>query len=62
MCFCVVYKNTQFHLIKDTIIGFGTGLAIPLGTKLIPILFRLYEIKKNNKYLFLISKIMQILL
>jgi hypothetical protein len=51
VCFCVVYTNTQYHLIKDTIIGFGTGLLTPLGTKLIPVLFRTLGIKKKNKYL-----------
>ena len=62
ICFCVVYKNTQYHLIKDTLIGFGTGLLTPLGTKLIPVLFRFYGLKKKSKYLFLISKILQIFL
>ena len=62
ICFCVVYKNTQYHLIKDTLIGFGTGLLTPLGTKLIPVLFRIYGLKKKSKYLFLISKILQIFL
>ena len=61
-CFCVVYKNTQYHLIKDTLIGFVTGLLTPLGTKLIPAFFRLYGLKKTNKYLFLLSKILQIFL
>ena len=62
VCFCVVYTNTQYHLIKDTIIGFGTGLLTPLGTKLIPALFRTLGIKKKNKYFFLISEIIQIFL
>ena len=62
ICFCVVYKNTQYHLIKDTIIGFGTGLLTPIGTKLLPVLFRLIGLKKKKKYLFLASKILQIFL
>ena len=33
ICFCVVYKNTQYHLIKDSLIGFITGLLTPLGAK-----------------------------
>ena len=62
ICFCVVYTNTQHHLIKDTLIGFGTGLLSPFGMKIIPALFRLIGIKKKNKYFFLISKLMQIFL
>ena len=62
ICFCLVYKNTQYHLIKDTIIGFGTGLLTPIGTKLLPVFFRLIGLKKKKKYLFLVSKILQIFL
>ena len=58
--FCAVYKNTQYHLIKDSIIGFGTGLLTPLVTKLIPLIFRINGIKNKNKYLFLLSKILQV--
>ena len=39
--FCAVYINTQIHLIKDNVIGFGTGLLTPFGTKLIPLIFRI---------------------
>ena len=28
-CFCAVYKNTQIHLIKDTLISFGTSMIYP---------------------------------
>ena len=59
VCFCVVYKNTQYHLIKDSLIGFGTGLLVPLGTKLIPVIFRFLGLKKKNKYFYIISKILQ---
>ena len=60
ICFCAVYKNTQYHLMKDNIIGFITGLLTPLGTKLIPAFLRIIGIKKKNNYFFLISKILQI--
>ena len=62
ICFCVVYKNTQYHLINDSLIGFGTGLLIPLGTKIIPIIFRFYGLKRKNQYFYIISKILQIFL
>ena len=32
-CFGAVYKNTQFHLIKDTLFSFGLSLAYPLLLK-----------------------------
>ena len=62
ICFCAVYKNTQYHLIKDNIIGFGTGLLTPLATKLLPLLFRIIGLKSKNKFFFIISKYMQIFL
>ena len=62
ICFCVVYKNTQYHLIKDSLIGFITGLFVPLGTKLLPVIFRLYGLKHKSKYLYVVSKIMQLFL
>ena len=60
ICFSAVYKNTQYHVIKDNIIGFATGLLTPFGMKLIPLLFRVIGLKGKNKYFFLISKYMQI--
>ena len=62
ICFCCVYVNTQYHLIKDSIIGFGTGLLTPLGTKLIPLVFRLIGLKNKNRFFFLLSKIIQLVL
>ena len=62
ICFSVVYKNTQYHLIKDTLIGFSFGLVIPLGTKFIPVLFRYFGLKRRDYYFFLVSKILQIFL
>ena len=29
-CFCAIYKNTQIHLIKDTVISFGLSLIYPI--------------------------------
>ena len=60
--FCAVYINTQFHLIKDSVIGFGTGLLTPFGTKLIPLIFRIIGLKGKVKYFFFISKLVQIYL
>ena len=60
-CFCAVYKNTQYHLIKDSFISFGTSLATPLGISLIPGLFRIPGIKGKNELLYLLSKIIQLI-
>ena len=63
-CFCAVYKNSQIHLIKDTLIGFGLGLIYPFGINLITGIFRIVSLKnaqKNMNYLFNISKILQLI-
>ena len=62
-CFCVVYKNTQILLIKDSIIGFNLCLLYPLVLYLIPGIFRIPSLKnpKNNKKaLYNFSKFLQI--
>ena len=62
-CFCAVYKNTQNHLIKDTIISFSLSLVYPFGISLLPVYFRISSlkvIKKNGKCLYILSKIIQI--
>ena len=33
--FGAIYKNTQIHLVKDTLISFGLSLVFPFGTSLI---------------------------
>jgi hypothetical protein len=57
--FCTIYKNTQYHLIKDTLISFGLTLVYPFGIYLIPGFFRipaLAEPKKKRILLYKISK------
>ena len=61
-CFCAVYKNTQLHLIKDTVISFGTSMITPFGIYFLPGIFRLYALnaeKKNKETMFKFSKILQ---
>ena len=61
-CFCAVYKNTQIHLIKDTLISFGTSMVYPFFIYLIPGIFRIYSINRRNKeYVYKISKILELL-
>ena len=61
-CFCVVYKNTQLYLIKDTLISYVLSLLYPFGINLIPGLFRIPSLKDSNKKkesLYKFSKIIQ---
>ena len=48
-CFCAIYKNTQLHLIKDTLISFGLSILYPFGICLIPAIFRIYSLKSKNQ-------------
>ena len=62
--FCVVYAHTQIHLIQDTLISFGLSFIYPLIIYLLPGIFRIPSLsnkKKQKKYLFIISKILQML-
>ena len=63
--FCAIYVNTQLHLIKDSILSFILSFFEPLGTYLIPGLFRIPALsnKYNNRYiLYKFSKLLQTLL
>ena len=60
--FGVIYKNTQMHLLKDTLISVGLSLIIPFGVYLIPGIFRLPSLSikdKKRKYLYNFSKFLQ---
>ena len=62
-CFCAVYKNTQIHLISDTLISFGTSLLYPFVLYLIPGIFRIKALKnkdKNKETMYNVSKIIQL--
>ena len=60
--FGVVYRNTQYHLLKDTLISFGLSLLYPFVVYLLPGMFRipaLSNTKKNNECLYVFSKLLQ---
>ena len=61
-CFCAVYRNTQYYLLKDTLISFSVSMLTPVGTKLIPGIFRFFAIKKRSQIFFRISLFTQMLL
>ena len=59
-CFCAVYFNTQYHLIKDTLISFGTAQITPFALNLIPGLFRIPALKTRKEFLYVLSKVIQL--
>ena len=61
-CFYAIYKNTQIHLIKDTVISFGLSLIYPLFLCLLPGIFRIPSLKrKNSECMYKFSKVIQML-
>ena len=64
-CFSAIYKNTQIHLIKDTLISFALSMVYPFISFLLPGIFRIPSLSdKNNKreLLYKFSKFLQMLL
>ena len=60
--FCVIYKNTQVHLISDTLMSFGLSFVYPFGMYLVPGIFRIPSLSNPEKkriYLYKVSKILQ---
>ena len=60
--FGAIYRNTQLHLLKDTLISFGLSLIYPFFIYLLPGLFRipaLSDEKKSSKCLYKFSKVLQ---
>ena len=60
-CFSIVYKNTQKHLIINSLFGLLISFIYPFILCLLPGLFRIPSLKTPGKYLYKISKIIQIL-
>ena len=63
--FCAIYKNTQIHLITDTIISYILSFISPIFIYLIPGFFRIAALanrKIHRKYLYNFSKFLQMIL
>ena len=62
--FGVIYRNTQLHLIKDTLISYGLSLIYPFLYYFIPGIFRMPAIsnyKNKRNILYKISHILQMI-
>ena len=60
--FDAIYKNTQMHLLKDSMMSFGFSLFIPFGFYLFPGLFRIPALsnrKNKRECLYNFSKFLQ---
>ena len=60
ICFCGVYKNTQMHLIKDSLMSFVTNLITPIFTFIFPAIFRICGLKNKSKCGYTFSKILKL--
>jgi hypothetical protein len=62
--FGAIYRNTQMHLLKDTLISFGLSLLYPFIIYLLPGIFRipaLSDPKAKRKLLYNFSKLLQLI-
>ena len=59
-CFCGIYKNTQIHLINDSLISFGTSLLSFFWMALFSGIFRILGLRKKSKCCYVFSKFLQI--
>ena len=60
--FCAVYKNTQTHLFKDASLSYLLSMLYPFGLSLLPGLLRIPALRKENgEYMYIISKIVQLI-
>ena len=62
--FGVIYRNTQIHLLKDTLLSFGLSLIIPFGLYLIPGFFRIPSLsncRNKRECLYNFSKVLQLI-
>ena len=57
--FCTIYENSQYHLIKDTLISFGLSLIYPFIINIFPGCLRFPALKNKRKCLYNLSNILQ---
>ena len=54
-CFCGIYRNTQIHLLKDSIISFVLALFDSIWQYLLIGIIRIYALKNKKEYLYKFS-------
>mgnify|MGYP007056218843 CR=1 FL=1 len=62
ICFCGIYVNTEFHLIIDSLIGFGLSFVYPFGIYIFPGILRikaLHAKKQDKEYIYKFSQLIQ---
>ena len=59
--FCAIYRKTQIHLIKDTLISFGLEILYPFAIYFLPCIFRIPALSYKKKLLYYISLVLQML-
>ena len=62
--FGAIYRNTQMHLLKDTLISFGLSLSYPFIIYLFPGMFRIPALsnpRAKRKLLYNFSKLLQLI-
>ena len=47
-CFCAVYRNTQIHLMKDTLVSYALSMAYPFALNLLPGFFRIPALRTEK--------------
>lgn len=58
--FCMVYVNTQKHLVKDTLMSFIMSMLYPFAICFVTAIFRICSLRKKSKCLYGFSKILQL--
>ena len=56
-CFCAVFKNTQIHLIKDVLFGFGLSLIYPIISYALSGIFRIFSLRYEKEYIYKFSNL-----
>ena len=59
-CFGGIYRNTQIHLIKDSLISFAISLIKPFFIYFLPSFFRIKGLKRKSKCMYKVSQFLEI--
>ena len=48
-CFCGIYRNTQIHLLNDSLYSYIFSLITPFGIYIFPSIFRVLALRRKSK-------------